>query len=682
MSSPTLPPPLSLEALPLTITDDICEYLAADKRHLFAFSLASASCAAISRRQRLRRVRLPVSEELLRDGSCLRRVRELVATGSSAHVRWLRLDQGPEPPPQIHVPGEVEGYPGDLGEETELDHLEPDWGTFDDESGLLWPKFQEFSPTPPEDKARLNRLWEPLADLIGSLTHLTDLIYACRSEVPTHLLDMLHTNRRDVRLHVESLSLRSLYQPMNDASRPIGQDEYMLATSPSLHSAATKWFVFGPDGEMSFVRDAVIQMVSHSAPNLASLTLESRDPGYSAGMRTAFLTPTHMLPVWKGFDGSGRTAHDPARAPKGALARLACNSDDLQALKHVIDFSRLSTLAVKYVDLKAVRLLRQLARDHGFPSLTWLDLSLDIGYLEDAHEMDGEAAALMGSLHPLRTLFLKGLVGDETVQATLDNHGRSLVQFKLLPSSAYGVEAAAVTLTPRHIERLCASCPRLRQFEVRLPRTEGDAVEVSMYRELGRLPRLESLCIRLYCPDQESRPVREGEEFVYVLGQRVPACLLRRGLVNCAVDQRLALSIFQAISDGGPSSVGYLKIQVDNVADFAPWAGEPDIVAVLEWIARNWVCEREWQSRRVSVREVAHDHDSRAQRGVGDLLMTDFKLADLEEGECLRAVWTSLWPGPPGDRRRHWSSMPLARGDLDSIDPESTNLYQGGVQGQ
>ncbi|KAJ6437482.1 killer toxin subunits alpha beta protein [Purpureocillium lavendulum] len=119
-----------------------------------------------------------------------------------------------------------------------------------------------------EEKAEYNELWIPVARFMRTLPRLADLIFDCQYEVPTCLLHALHEQRQTTRLHVNHFSLRSLYQPINDAHHVISADEYMLATSPCLYSIALKWFKFDYNGYIGFNKEAVMQMVSEFAPNL------------------------------------------------------------------------------------------------------------------------------------------------------------------------------------------------------------------------------------------------------------------------------------------------------------------------------------------------------------------------------------------------------------------------------
>lgn len=659
---------MSLETLPHLALDVIIEQcIAHDFKDLLALGLTNGRLAAMTRRHRLRSVHLALSNKLLEDEAYMGRIHDLALTGLGAYVRSINIHE-----PLPDNPEDMKYYTynrlGPPHERTRQSDV------FDDESGIepatFWP-FED-RPDTPENKAKANRLWRPLADIIGQLPRLTDLFFDIYGEVPTCLLGALHsrTGLPLVRLHVSHLNLGSLYQPRIDRSQPIHPDELMLATSPCLYSIGVTFGSVSEDGRFGFVKDAVMHMVSEAAPNLESVALRPSLPPWNAAISRAVQARSRSArsgtPIkWKGFDGKGLPKKCPF--PKGSLRKISC-AGNLEEFEQVADLTALESLQEVQAHAQMLSLLRRLAcSSPGLPYLSWLELSL----LEDCDSDDLEL--FLGAIPPLKSLFLASHrpmherappfeVGDGALRVMVERHGPSLRQLRL---------PGDVDL--QRSQELSASCSRLRQLDVSVRRTRGDSAEVAVYRELARLPALESVCIRLNCMSEGIPPYDPDAEIVPGGAPKPPADhdLLRRNLVNSAIDRTLARAIFGIVSNGGLNRVHRLSLLAENEGVIPDQGGRRLMETLLCWIALDWVCDKNPGDGSVSVREM--DHGRLAEPQPCEELQTDFGRIDEADAaptrrywdradpstEAIGEVWRSLWPEATGDKSNSWSSLPL-----------------------
>jgi hypothetical protein len=73
---------------------------------------------------------------------------------------------------------------------------------------------------------------------------------------------MLHNDLPRSRLHVHTFSLRSLFQ-QRDRLHDIDDDEYVLATSPSLYSICVASIYLDSDGNLDYNEDAALRICVH-----------------------------------------------------------------------------------------------------------------------------------------------------------------------------------------------------------------------------------------------------------------------------------------------------------------------------------------------------------------------------------------------------------------------------------
>lgn len=113
-----------------------------------------------------------------------------------------------------------------------------------------------------------------------------------------------------------------------------------------------------------------------------------------------------------------------------------------------------------------------------------------------------------------------------------------------------------MTFTKDQILQIHAQCPALEELAVSIKRTKSDALEAEIYKSFGRRGRLRSLFLILDCsnwsvardPDLEDNTLFDTvERETWRTDEFVKKGHSRETLMNCAVDNTLARSIWETI---------------------------------------------------------------------------------------------------------------------------------------
>jgi hypothetical protein len=204
----------------------------------------------------------------------------------------------------------------------------------------------------------------------------------------------------------------------------------------------------------------------------------------------------------------------------------------------------------------------------------------------------------------------------------------------------------------------------------------GDEKEVQMYRALGSLPRLQTLSLALDCEDVSLDLQAPGfeptaihpsfddfdQEFSETFvasgagyGRQPRKGHIRLAMLNAAIDETLARSIFGAISDAKPKVDRTLPFERLELAPFRG-AYTEEASEAIDVVAQWWLVERD---ERADYR----DH----------IIATENRYAeDAPEGERgpsagldpeIESIFRKIWPGSPdndSDWTLDWISLPLA----------------------
>lgn len=109
--------------------------------------------------------------------------------------------------------------------------------------------------------------------------------------------------------------------------------------------------------------------------------------------------------------------------------------------------------------------------------------------------------------------------------------------------------------TKQHILQIRAQCPGLEELAIPVKRTKSDALEADIYRTFSRFNRLRSLFLTLDCSnwrvvrDSTYQPAfdEEDDKPCEVLCEWLKEGHARETFMNCALDERLARSIWEII---------------------------------------------------------------------------------------------------------------------------------------
>lgn len=407
-----------------------------------------------------------------------------------------------------------------------------------------------------------------LVKLLRGLRHMT---WDCPWQpIPPPVLETLE--KMDCRLSLPSFRLHSLLRrPMQDVE--IDDSDLQLATSPCLESVTLRYEAKEEEFE-NYNYDALLEMIAGAAPNLRYVTLED-GARYLATQGHGITDPNFQHPrgprkAWRS-DIFPKMEPPSSKALKCLRLRRWMSTNDLIVLSNKTDFSLLRSLHMG-TDAGAEELSWLTGR---LSSLQTLDINLEARY-RPVQELHFATKTFFLSLPPLKYLTLKGTWTSDTIESILGRHGATLLRL-LCPLTPF-------CTSPIGVELVQACCPGLEELSIPIQRTQGDFQEVSIYRALGQLPaRTVTLFLRQTVPNQTREHFSED---------KIPDLL-----VNCAVDEELARSIFVEIASRrehlGLPSLETLNLHPENINTSS--FGSRYCHALMLPIAhlyRSWSCVR------------------------------------------------------------------------------------------
>ncbi|KFX88309.1 hypothetical protein O988_09065 [Pseudogymnoascus sp. VKM F-3808] len=506
---------------------------------------------------------------------------------------------------------------------------------------------------PPLHDKDSTEAWQPLADFIGQLSGLQDVVWAYGGKLPRCILSVV--DAMSCRLHMHRFRFHSLIQH-RDHLRDVDPDEFALATSSCLYSIVVPYHDWDSYGKLDYNREAVLRMVSGAAPRLTHVWMRLCRPGNSNALMAAMRSPK---PAWSGFFpgtavadehglGSLRSLFFDSEMSHTELSSWSCHTDFAKLRRITIHWDYESSGAVT-----SLQILGEIALAGGLKSLNTLVLSIPHF---NARPMQDALIHLLEHLNPLDILDLTGFIGSKTLEPALIRHGGTLRKLRVIPYRAYGTVRPMVEFSEAAIQRLVELCPNLEQVEFTINRTHSDGRERGIYRALGGLSRLKEVSLKLEFSvgtierdeegDEEIGDDEEEDELIYRMftGDDFSLADIQDGFNNGAIDSSLALSIFNLISSGG--SLRHLRLQVERT--MGPGSDDGDLNCMLAWIGRNWICEQDDRGK-VSVREL----------GKKKRIKIEEELPYLEESHYLTA-WNNTWPQKSSNWWENWRSLPLS----------------------
>ncbi|EPE34692.1 hypothetical protein GLAREA_10386 [Glarea lozoyensis ATCC 20868] len=642
---------LTLESLDLLVLERICEYLDSEtdtRRDLWAFSLTSRCCYTASAIQRLCQIKLNIPSPDQCQSELSRWDEILNADRGHRHVRRLKVTN--------ELRNRTNGGP--MKEDGKPDNDITGWrdcSFFDVQDFCHPPKDLKRGSGQWGDDASKSEAWVPLAHFIQQLSGLQDLVWSYGYCMPAQILFAIAS--LGCRLHMHEFRLWSLIQP-RDSPQPIDADEYALLTSPYLYSIVIRIVGFAEGFKVDYSREAVIRMIAGVAPNLAHVQLVPIHQGVSLELDQNIELGK---PPWRGF--FLKETPNTKLPFAGKLRSLVFDGwvdCGLEYWASLTDFSYLRCLDLPWNHADGIT-MAQMAIRGCFKHLH----TLKLGEIEDeSDEGQKSLTQFFENIHPLRQLRLSGYINSETFDVIVQRHGRTLLSLEVSPPPRDDVESKTppVAFNNEVVQRLADLCPNLEQISIPLVRTRGDAEETGIYRALRRLPRLRCALLRLSYTigpeDDGSWDEGVGKDdppaAYFHDPEDLPPAYLREVFSNIAVDETLALSIFNTIASGG--SLKYLKLEIDMQCTSQLY--HTGFLALLRWFSRSWILKRDVRGKDTAV-EIQSEETARAGEEWIYQMSEEGMAADRGE-EVYVEAFKALWPQKTKEWWNDWTSLPLS----------------------
>jgi len=207
--------------------------------------------------------------------------------------------------------------------------------------------------------------------------------------------------------------------------------------------------------------------------------------------------------------------------------------------------------------------------------------------------------------------------------------------------------------------------PLLEHLSITLKRSKGDSAELEMYKILGAMPRLQSIVLGLdsSIPSQHTELWPQRRRPGSKRDPRLTDPYIMDALINSAVDEKLAIAIFRAISAAKSDRslpLERLEVHPDSRCKWTlhcfgmNWMGlGTDWMDVMQHIERSWLVKRRYPglgSDELSASQIQPDR-------VGMWTCPPKTLKEPTE-LIFRRVWP-VHPGTEGDWQKDWHSFPL-----------------------
>jgi hypothetical protein len=622
---------MSLISLPLEILQQIAGIVETKHRpSLSTFSLTNNACHRAAVPLIFRQIQITVShpEILRKDVDSL--IEALSRTESARHVQRISIKgdirfkaqntnknslgaDEPEPPDSMH---EILGNNISSGLRPFVVYDEP-----------------VIVKSSDEDMA-----WAPVVNLLQAVPHPRDLIYDCHSQFPPSLLEVLHQQHPRCRLHHLTFRFRTL---LWGTPYPY---EMELATSPSLYRINVVCAWRDSDGDDDFNLEAAMDLASGLAPNLREVSIVEIWP----------------IGCWRYDDSVGTNTKKNWR-----------RNTDLTRLQHLtIGRFHETNLGISGDEMEWI------IQNRSFPRLKTLSVALtrDDYFVDKPHYVEN-AISFFQAFRPLEELSVYGPIDAQIMEAIISRHGQTLRKLTIHSDEEWFSDVNGRTaqnppmqFTKNHLSQIAVLCPLLEELSIPVKRNESRASEVELYRCFGKMKSLRYLFLILDCSNwmiwpgnnqehnRDPRVSEEDQEIVISYGSGTTPITrgeVKKTLINCAVDESLARSIWKTISQNKEGrQLERLKLWPTGTLSYPR---KPHFFDVLvKEISRSWLLERNPRDDQVDLIVKELGKLSREHHQVQRHLSRDF------EGSTEK-LFRSIWPCKAGskDWRDDWSSFPL-----------------------
>lgn len=650
---------MPLLSLPLEILQHIAVYVGrAHRPSLYAFGMTSKACHKASVFLLFRQISITVHdrEGLRRDVDRL--IKAISRTDSSRHIQHITIKGAL----RLNTKKTEEGYSGQApwADNTSLSEI------LDEELVSYHDLYAVYDEPVIEKSSEEDMAWAPLVKLLQTNTYLRDLVYDCQSQFPPSLLMVLHEQHPQCRLHHLSFRFRTLLWGI-----PYPY-EMELATSPSLYRVKLACARRDTDGDDDFNLEAMMELTTGLAPNLKEVTIVNLSPARS-------LRSVRPRGSWQGLPGftGGKVGTLTSLSLKGissltspTLLQNWARYTDFTCLQHLVlggcHCARASGLSGET--------MAWVARTHSFPRLKTLSVYLirDDSFHERPHYSE-RAVSFFQAFESLEELSIHGPIDSKILATVLCHHGQTLRKLSLHPfeetdvGHGRGLRDIPLEFTKDLVSQIETQCPVLEELVIPVKRNKSCASEAEMYRCFGRMKSLRFLFLILDCSNwrvtRDSNYNPKFDEKDQKLLDLLKPQILKRGelketFINCAVDEALARSIWNTISQnktGRP--LERLKLWPTGGGTYgANNSMLANVAAIVANLARSWVFERLPQDDKegFTVRELGQNREKAFS-------YSEIEHLDHSQGSEIWEVFRSIWPAKEGskDWRDDWSSFSL-----------------------
>jgi hypothetical protein len=646
---------MSLVFLPLEILQQIAGCLETVHRpSLFTFSLTSQACYRASVFLIFRQINILVRNpgSLRRDADRL--TEALSRMDSARHVQCISIK-------------------GDVRLNVVKDNRHAEWlrGTGRDEILVDWDPMSYHRHYVIYDEPVIKKdseedlAWTPMVDMVQAIPHLKDLIYDCESQFPPNLLSTLHRQHPYCRLHHLSFRFRTL---LWGVPYPY---EMELATSPLLYKV--KIISTGQDSEYDddFNEEALMELAAGLAPNLKEVAvvdiISIRSNRYHRRRGS-----------WQGLPGFTGTVGSLKSLSIKGYANLR-SPDLLQDWAKHTDFTCLQSLELgggyeNTTNALSSDTMEWVAQNLSFPQLR--KLSVYVGrddMMDERPHYSRNAVSFFQNLESLEELAVHGPIDSQIFKTLLCHHGQTLKKLKLRPfedfyyvSNGRDRRDIAMEFTKDDFLQIQAHCPVLEDLAITVKRNQSSASETEIYRCFGTIRNLRYLFLTLDCSnmrvtrDSTYDPQFDGEDNRLVdddTATSVKKGVFKETLINCAVDEALAHSIWKTIvQNKAGRKLKRLRLWTRGGFEYSTRWGVQHASTIVAVLSRSWLLERVPRDDQddITVRELGK---CGRQVGMGIYASDVQAFSKSAAGQ----VFNSIWPRKEGSRdwRDDWSSFPL-----------------------
>lgn len=658
-----------LDALPHELLQHICDHLKERRKSLCAFSLVKKKCCAAADPLIFRKIRLvfvhtneycPTETSLDLTPRITRWQSILTSRGAHKYVRSLTVTQ------RYDRTADPLDYPDQPSH----------WDTMDSDDEFAEPTQRKVGPprdrtSVPCDSETNRATWRHLRKLVNDLPALTDFMWDCTWPLSRDLQRTLQSSSK-VRLHLSTFWFTSCENIDEDYVEEFvfpEEDELMSLAGHHVCSIKSRSLGYCTIGDEDWTHEAILALINGVNPGVRHVSFLMDIPLNSGNSVAWPIQQRRPRRPWPGC--SAFTAISSARARLRSLEiggdvamslelfqEIFCRCDlaELSVLKLYLPYTYkgLAMIAPDCLTiLPRLQVLVLCTRHTAFPDSELSDQSLVAGFL--------------GSLPPLRAIRFITDIDEPIFDSTIRWHGPSLQRLWFPPPE----ERSRIFFNSERLVRLSRSCPSLDDLAISIRRNRGNADEVSMYRMLGRIPRLKILALTLDCEDpaldlsprnRDRPPIHPDFDDLdnEVLKRRSPVPgmkprkgHLRHAFVNAALDETLAKSIFTTIC----SETG---IRLERL-ELRPVRGDyiAEATDLIDHFGKWWLLECPDASRLKRRELIASRIRSPGDRD--DEIRCRPELVPLSAQ--METIFRKIWPARASENSAwcdDWSSFPLA----------------------